>query len=203
MLPSRFCWYSHRRDHCCHHGNHTVKRWYSLQAEEWENHGRCNGSGYVCKVGRWPLVHILDCWFHYCCHCWKTANRQKGSGADSDVFSQFTVRCYLLPFKYQRLKNRNDQRGQKTKHWHQNTNSLKSLFKWMQTPLNPSLTQASLESSVISWPGEPAVGPPHCHSYGVVSCRARQNIVNTGQSQHKCSMKTQRERNGEAVERLA
>lgn len=27
------------------------------------------------------------------------------------------------------LKNRNDQRGQKTKHWHQNTNSLKCRFK--------------------------------------------------------------------------
>lgn len=40
----------------------------------------------------------------------------------------------------------------------------------MQTPLNPNLTQASLESFLIFWPGESAVGPPHCHSYGVVSC---------------------------------
>lgn len=94
---------------------------------------------------------------------------KKGSGADPDMFSQLTVLCYLLLSKYQGLKIRNDQRGQKN----QNTNSLKSLFKWMQTPLNPGLTQAGLESPLISWPGGPAVGPPHCHSYGVVSCRAQ------------------------------
>ncbi len=38
------------------------------------------------------------------------------------------------------------------------------------SPLSPNLTQAGWDPPLTSWPEDSAVGPPHCHSYGVVSC---------------------------------
>lgn len=38
------------------------------------------------------------------------------------------------------------------------------------SPLNPNRTQVGWDALLIFWPEEAAAGPPHCHSYGVVSC---------------------------------
>lgn len=38
------------------------------------------------------------------------------------------------------------------------------------SPPNPNLTQAGWDPLLTSWPEDSAAGPPHCHSYGVVSC---------------------------------
>lgn len=37
------------------------------------------------------------------------------------------------------------------------------------SPLSPNLTQADWDPPLTSWPEDSAVGPPHCHSYGVAS----------------------------------
>lgn len=66
--PAELCWYSRRRHFARGHGNCAAWSGHSL-------HALVLGSisGGVLSAGCWPLLHVLDFWFHCCCRCWKTA----------------------------------------------------------------------------------------------------------------------------------